>query len=406
MRRRAARLTVVVAALLAGGTAAAAPFIPTDDDQVLQSGLPNTDPRMREMRAFAAELSKRPDDQKTAMRLASRQLAMGVAEADPRFVGYAQATLAHWWQDPAPGAGFRVLRARVRQAQHDFAAAAVDLRAALQDEPGNLEALLLLASVDEVSGELAEAKQACIRFTRLHPGLAAVACVASVESLTGAPGSSTADLVEAIDAAPPRGAEAQMVWALTILSEIAIRRGDAMAETYLQRALALDNRNVYVLTTFADYLLDQGRAGKVLALLAGFERIDALYLRLALAAQAAGDQRFDRYSEDVRARLVAARRQGDVLHLRDAARFALEIDRDAPQSLAFAQQNWATHKTPADARAVLAAALACRDTTAATPIAAWIATTRLEDRTLTRLVEELATLAAPPAEAVGRPQRE
>ena len=88
--------------------AAAAPFVPADDNLVLESGLPTTDPRVRQMRALAQGLRDHPDDVAAAMRLASRQLTMGVAEADPRFVGYARGTLARWWAEdhasPALGA--------------------------------------------------------------------------------------------------------------------------------------------------------------------------------------------------------------------------------------------------------------------------------------------------------------
>src|SRR3954469_8368604 len=104
------------------------------------------------MRALARELRDRPDDLPTAMRLASRQLAMGVAEADPRFVGYARGTLARWWRDDTASSPLRILRARVSQAQHDFVAAADDLKAALREDPDAAQALLVLASIDEVTG--------------------------------------------------------------------------------------------------------------------------------------------------------------------------------------------------------------------------------------------------------------
>jgi hypothetical protein len=107
----------------------------------------------------------------------------------------------------------------------------------------------------------------------------------------------------------PRAPPNQRLWALTILGEIAIRRDDPAAEQYLQEALALDSRDVYALTVSADYLLDHGRAAEVLRLLRGFERVDALYLRLALAAQATGDPGFIGYRNDVAARFEAARRQ-------------------------------------------------------------------------------------------------
>ena len=178
---------------------------------------------------------------------------------------------------------------------------------------------------------------------------------------------------------------------MTILGEIAIRRDDPAAEQHLREALALDSRDVYALTVYADYLLDHGRADEVLRLLRGFERIDALYLRLTLAAQATGDARFPAYRDDIAARFEAARRQGDTLHLRDASRFALEVEHDGTRALDFARQNWAVHKTPYDARALLAAAIACHDPAAARPVADWVAATRLEDRTIERMIQRLAS---------------
>ncbi len=230
------------------------------------------------------------------------------------------------------------------QAQHEFAAAAVDLRTALREAPDAAQALLVLASIGEVTGDLAGAKDACARVAELHPGLAAEACTASIESLTGVAEAGQAMLADAV-AKQPMAPVSERLWALTILGEIAIRRDDPTAEQYLQQALALDNRDVYALTVYADYLLGRHRPDEVLRLLRGFERVDALYLRLALAAQAAGDPGFPSYQSDVAARFEAARRQGDRLHLRDASRFALEIEHDGARALDFARQNWAVHKT-------------------------------------------------------------
>jgi hypothetical protein len=367
----------------------AAPYIPDNDNLVLETGLPSIDPRMREMRALASRLRAHPDDLATAMLLAGRQLAMGVAEADPRFIGYARGTLTRWWQDDAATPPLRILRARILQAQHDFAPAAADLRAALREAPDAVQGLLVLASVDEVTGDLAEAEDACARLAILRPGLAAAACVASLGSLSGAAGAGETALADAIDRYPTADWN-ERLWAYTILGEIATRRDDAAAERYFRQALALNRRDVYALTAYADYLLDQGRAPEVLRLLQGFERVDALYLRLTLAAQASGDDRFPAYRDDVAARYEAARRQGDTVHLRDASRYALEITHDGEAALNFAQQNWSAHKTPYDARALLAAAIACHDPVAAKPIIDWIAATGLEDRTIERLVQRLA----------------
>jgi hypothetical protein len=381
-------LFLLAAICLWGPAAGAAPYLPKDDAEVLETGLPNTDPRVRQMRGLAAELASRPDDLATAMRLANRQLAMGVAEADPRFVGYARGTLARWWNDQDAAPPLRIVRARILQAQHDFAPAAADLRAALRDAPDAAQALLVLEGIDEVTGDLAEAKNVCTRFADLHPGLAAAACTASIDSLTGSAEAGKVALADAL-ARHPTTDPSERLWALTILGEIAIRDDDPAAEQYLKGALALDSRNIYVLTIYADYLLDHARAAEVLRLLRGFERVDALYLRLALAAQITGDPGFPAYREAVAARFEAARRQGDALHLRDGSRFTLEIEHDSTRALEFAQQNWAVHKTPYDARALLAAAIAGHDAVAARPVIDWVASTGLEDRAIERLVSAL-----------------
>src|SRR5947208_7157909 len=164
MNRYAAFSLLVLAALLALRPAAAEPFVPADHNLVLETGLPTVDPRRLQIRVVARELRELPDDLAAAMRLASGQLAMGVAEADPRFVGYARGTLARWWRDDAAAAPLRILRARILQAQHNFAAAGADLRAALREAPASPQALLVLASIGEVTGELDEAKDSCARF--------------------------------------------------------------------------------------------------------------------------------------------------------------------------------------------------------------------------------------------------
>ena len=138
-------------------------------------------------------------------------------------------------------------------------------------------------------------------------------------------------------------------------------------------------------------LLDRGRAAEVLRMLRGFERVDALYLRLALAAKAGADPAFPGYRDDVAARYEAARRQGDVVHLRDASRYALEIEGDPKKALEFARRNWSGHKTPYDARALLAAAAACRDPEAAKPVIDWVAATGLEDKAIERLMHRLGS---------------
>jgi hypothetical protein len=212
-----------------------------------------------------------------------------------------------------------------------------------------------------------------------------------VGALTGDRKASAETLANAVQHVPTLD-RSQLLWAFTILGETAIQGDDPAAAQYLKEALALDRGNVYALTVYADYLLDRGEASEVLRLLRGSERIDALYLRFALAAQATGDPQFPAYHTDLAARFAAARLQGDTVHLRDAARFTLDIEHDPARALGLALQNWQTgHKAPADLRVLLAAAAACHDAVAAKPALDWVAATHLEDTTTEHLVRQLVS---------------
>jgi hypothetical protein len=366
---------------MAARSVLAGPSIPADDSLVLQRVLPTADPRLQAIRQKTAALAQHPGDPGLSLDLASRQLSVGVAEADPRFVGYAQGTLAQWWRDPDPPVPFRVLRARILQAQHDFTAAKRDLKAVLAIEPNHVDAHLVLAGVSETTGDLTAARAACDDLARIRPTLAATACTASVDSVSGHADQAYMALETATARAPSRDPSLQC-WALTILAEIAERRGDPAADRHFKDALAASPADIYTLTAYADYLLDQKRPAEVTKLLAGKNRIDALLLRLALAARDTGAAEAGPDVEELAARYEAARTRGEQLHLRDESRFELELRHQPQRALELARQNWEIQRTPLDARLYLAAALAANDAPATRIVADWSASTGLEDRTL------------------------
>jgi len=76
---------------------------------------------------------------------------------------------------------------------------------------------------------------------------------------------------------------------------------------------------------------------------------------------------------------AAARRRGEGLHLREEARYTLEILGDAPRALELARQNWSVQREPWDARLLLAAAHAANQERAAQPVRDWVAATGFED---------------------------
>ena len=179
-------------------------------------------------------------------------------------------------------------------------------------------------------------------------------------------------------------------WAHTLAGEIAQRRGDAAAaEAHFRVALALDSRDPYLLSAFADFLLDHNRPTEVVALLKDHARNDNLLLRLALAEARLPEMRssFAAHRSALEDRFDAARRRGDTLHRREEARYALEIAGNSERSLALAQENWKVQRESADLRILVSAAKAAGNADALREVTDWVRAHALEDAAITALLE-------------------
>lgn len=386
------RASILCAALLAGvpWVAEAAPRLPTNEAEVLER-LPSraAAPRQAEMRALRQQLARDPKDVEAAVALVQRYVEETAAEGDPRYMGYGQAALAPWWTQPAPPPAVRVMRAVLRQFNHEFEPALADLVAAAREQPDLGLAWSWQAAIHMVQARYAEARAACEAMKPLTSALIATACTAAADSLTGQAAAASSRLRAALADGRDASAE-EKLWALTRLAEIDERRGDAAAaEAAFRQALSLGVTDGYLLAAYADFLLDRGRAAEVLTLLKGRERSDLLLLRLALAGKAAGAPMAADWARTLQARFEAARLRGDSTHQKEESRFTLAVLGDAGRALVLAQQNYALQREPADARVLLEAAIAARKPEAAAPVQQWMTSNRVESVELAALIERL-----------------
>ena len=359
--------------------AAAAPRVPASDAEVVER-VPSRaiDARVRDLEKLRAAWRANPRDTTLAVPLARRYFEQAGAEGDPRYVGYAQAALAAWWNEAAPPVEVRVQRAVLRQYGHGFDEALADLDAVVAEAPDNAEAWSWLAAIHMVRADYAAAARACDKLAPLTTALIATGCRAAVDGLTGHAGAATTALTLALKAAKDAAPD-ERLWVLTRLAEVAERRGSiAVAERAYKDALALGVADVYLQAAYADFLLDNGRAPEVLTLLKDGTRADVLLLRLAIAARAANDPRAADWGRDLAARFAAARARGDKTHEKEEARFVLAIQGDAKRALALAQSNYAVQREAADARILLEAALAANEPEAALPVRRWLESHRVE----------------------------
>lgn len=388
-------LQILVFALTGLASAHAAPFVPADDAQVLATVPARaSDPRAREMHALRRAWRANPRDLAGALALAQRYFDEVAAVGDPRNIGYAQQALQPWWDQSSPPPAVRVLRAKLVQFDHRFAEALADLDAALQAEPANTDAWAWRTAIHMVQADYGQARRGCEQLAALAPGLLATACMAQVDAITGKAAAAAAALRAALQQSQDQAAD-ERLWALTRLAETDERRGDfAGAETAFRQALTLRIPDVYLQAAYADFLLDRGRGAEVLALLKdgpAATRADVLLLRLALAAQATRHADAARWSEQLGVRFAAARQRGDSSHRKEESRFLLALKGDVRQALQLAQLNWAQQREPADARILLEAALAAKDTQAAQPVLDWMQRNAVESVVLHGLARQIAS---------------
>ncbi|MGO4380453.1 hypothetical protein [Pseudoduganella sp. RAF53_2] len=392
-RRRAVRARIVrtlVAAwltLAAGARAGmAAPYVPASGAVVVETLPRRTEVQPPELLALRAQLHASPNDANIAAALAQQYIALGRRESDPRYFGYAQAVLAPWWSMGAPPAPVRLLRATLRQTNHQFADAMSDLDALTKSDPANAQAWLTRATVQTVRGDYAGATSSCARLSNLSGQLASFTCLAAARANTGDPLASERLLRAAFSREAAEAPPEVRVWTLTLLAELSARRGDPSADHSFRQALAIAPRDSYLLGAYADYLLDQGRPAEAERLLKPFQRVDSLLLRYALALKQQGAGTTSVRAE-LQARFNAAAARGDSVHLREQARFTLHLLGDAQSAVALARRNWETQKELADLRLLLEAGERAHDGAAVAQATTWIRTHKLEDAAIAVLMK-------------------
>jgi Tfp pilus assembly protein PilF len=387
-RRSVIFLICVIVIAVTSGRPVAAPFVPESDSQVLERlpFAPN-DPVLRRLRALNNQLTRKPDNLPLALLVAQGYLDVGRVTGDPRYAGYAQAALAPWWDFEQAPQEVLVLRATSRQRMHQFDVALADLATALNINPHNVQARLTRATVLQVKGAYDEAREECRALQELTEELVWAACLANVNAATGKLRGSYQQLRLAFDRYPHAQPSVRS-WVLTSLAEMAARAGMTQeAETHFRAALALDAVDYYLLGTYADFLLDDGRPQEVVALLRDKTAADPLLLRYALALQAQHSKELPAQVEQLLDRFAASRLRGDRVHLREEARFTLHL-LNAPQAaLQLAQENWQVQKELADIRILLEAAIAAADTAAVDAVRDWLKNCGLEDVQLGLLMQ-------------------
>ncbi len=373
----------------------AAPYVPSSDatplERLATNALSNrehqADIAMRTM------LTRDRNNIEVAIRVAQRYLSRARSESDPRLLGQAEAALAPWWSLSEPPTAVLLLRATIRQSNHDFTNARSDLERLVRRDSKNAQAWLTLATVQQVSGDLSAAKQSCQALKPLTTVLISTTCFATIDGAHGM-ASKAHDELNTVIASPNTAAATVAVrtWSLTLQAELAERLGRAAdAERLYRASLNLDPSDVYTISMYSDFLIDAYRHDDVLALIPATTRADILLLRRAIAAKRANRSDAIQIAADLSRRFAASNARGDRLHLREESRFALAISNAPDAALTLALKNWRIQKEPLDVRIALEAAIAAKQPKTVIEVVEWLDAHPLQGAKITELLRQVRT---------------
>jgi len=356
------------------GVAWATPRIPTSDAEVLAE-LP---PGATHASLASRQLARTRLD--VALPLAQFYISRARATGDLRYLGYAEAALTPWLNRPSPPAAVLVLDATVLQSRHAFAAALTQLNRALQAEPGDAQAWLTRATVLRVLGRYDEAMSSCGHLRDVADEAVTSLCEQSIRGLTGHLQSAYEQSVSLPQQSLPREVRA---WRYSELGEMAERLGnDAAAEHWLIEGLQLAPEDFYMRTAYADLLLRHDRAMETLRLLSGYESLEPMLLRVAIAEKKVGDGHSARMQTLLADAFDVEQQRGDAVHRREQARFLLDVEQRPAAALAVAQENWRVQREPDDVLILLRAAHAATRPDAVVPVMEFLRERHLEDARL------------------------
>jgi tetratricopeptide (TPR) repeat protein len=371
MRRQAFALISLLAPL---ASTWAAPYLPPNDAQVLAelpAGARHTSVATREITRTRLDI---------ALPLAQFYISRARVIGDLRFLGYAEAILTPWMNRSDVPSQLLVLHATLLQSRHLFAASLAELDRALARNPRDAQAWLTRATVLRVLGRYPQAHAACGQLAAAADPAITTLCVQGLNGLTGQlPGAYAAILALPQQALPPEA----RAWRYSELGDMAARLGDdRAAEHWLRAGLALAPDDFYMRSACADVLLREGRAAEALQLLSGYESMEPMLLRIAIAERMLRDPASARSAGLLSNAFTVEQQRGDAVHRREQARFLLDVSDQPAAALAAALQNWQVQREPEDLLILLRAAQAAHQPQAAAPAREFVRQNQLQDARL------------------------
>ncbi len=323
----------------------AASFVPTDDQQILET-LPNDSPPPRYLSAadFVSETNT------TNLEETGQLLERAYLQGDPRALGQARAQLD---QTTDQSTEILMLKARALQSDHKFTEAKALLTQILSQDPAHPDALLTLSSLLVAQGQFSDAMSYCEKLKDPALRVYELACEAQIQSMTGEL-TSVKQTLSGLAAIAPGLDPSTARWIYLIQADAALRSQDATLANQVFNVM--DDQTVPALMARADWLLSTGQYEQVRDLLQDHTDKDALLLRLIEAQMKLGDPKAKQNLALMKERIEVWQIRQENAHMREQASYAL-LANQVDSALQLAQKNWQQQRETADVVLYATAAL-------------------------------------------------
>src|SRR3954470_1312652 len=138
-----------------GGSALAAPYTPSSDSEVVERLPVASDPALRAIESLRRQLASRPQDAALRLDIGERYFALAMSQGDPRYVGYAMASIAPLEPAAAGDSRYWLVRGQLQQYSHDFDGALASLKRASEIDPQAVEPVAWRAAIYMVEAQYA-----------------------------------------------------------------------------------------------------------------------------------------------------------------------------------------------------------------------------------------------------------
>ena len=375
-----------------GTVSAEEPYIPESDDTVL-TVLPRSLLVDRNaVRQLRQQLAADPQNLNLAVTVANRYLSIGKRDGDPRFFGYARSAISPWWDANDAAPQVLKLRAKLKENDHQFEAAAADLKLALLQKPNDPQLLLELANIYRVQGKFDAALLIGDQLEQSSGPVTAALCRAPIFVLTGRVREAE-QILDEIKPAAEESFPSTLTWISAVQGDIALALGkNAKVESRFLKGLERNGDEVQLLRRYGDFLLDHERNKEALDLLRDHIGDNGVLLRAAIAAKRCDNPAAEQWSRQLETRFNEIRMRGSEPHGRFESRFALHVQNDPDRALKLAAKNWERQKEVRDVRNFLEASIAVADPESASPVLEFLEQNNTKHSLLDSLVDQVRSL--------------